>query len=51
MQVNSYFIHKAVPGLKKWVANYFDEDVELLHCVSDAQQVSTENSLGDLGLA
>lgn len=38
MLVNSYFIHKAVPDLNKWVANYFDEDVELLHRVYDVLQ-------------
>lgn len=40
MLVNSYFIQKAVPDLNKWVANYFDEDVESLHHVYDVLQDS-----------
>lgn len=40
MVVNSYFIHKAVPDLNKWVANDFDEDVELLHHAYDVLQDS-----------
>lgn len=40
MLANSYFIHKAVPDLNKWVANDLDEDAELLRGVYDVLQGS-----------